>query len=51
MFAHSLISDTLANGRTFRTLNLVGDGSRECLAIEIDHGVSGGRRKHKEPVG
>jgi putative transposase len=37
------MGDTLANGRTFRTLNLVDDGSRECLAIEVDHGLSGQR--------
>lgn len=35
------MGDTLANGRTFRTFNLVDDGSRECLAIEVDHGLSG----------
>jgi len=33
--------DTLASGRTFRKLNVVDDGSRECLAIEVDHGLSG----------
>ena len=32
--------DTLANGRTFRTLNLVDDASRECLRIEVDHGLA-----------
>lgn len=37
------MGDTLANGRTFRTFNLVDDGSRECLAIEVDHGLSGQR--------
>jgi putative transposase len=35
------MGDTLANGRTFRMFNLVDDGSRECLAIEVDHGLSG----------
>jgi len=35
------VGDTLANGRTFRTLNIVDDGSRECVAIEVDHGLSG----------
>jgi putative transposase len=35
--------DTLASGRTFRTLNVVDDGSRECVAIEVDHGLSGVR--------
>ena len=37
------MSDTLANSRTFRTFNLVDDGSRECLAIEVDHGLAGQR--------
>jgi putative transposase len=37
------MGDTLARGRTFRTLNIVDDGSRECLAIEVDHGLSGQR--------
>jgi putative transposase len=35
------MGDTLASGRTFRTLNIVDDASRECLAIEVDHGLSG----------
>ena len=35
------MGDTFANGRTFRMFNLVDDGSRECLAIEVDHGLSG----------
>jgi len=34
------MSDTLATGRTFRTLNIVDDASRECLAIEVDHGLA-----------
>ena len=37
------MGDTLANGRTFRTLNIVDDGSRECVAIEVDLGLSGQR--------
>jgi len=32
---------TLASGRTFRTLNIVDNASRECLAIEVD--TSSGR--------
>jgi putative transposase len=28
--------DTLADGRGFRTLNIVDDFTRECLAIEVD---------------
>ena len=35
--------DTLANGRSFRTLNVIDDFAREVLAIEIDFSVSGGR--------
>ncbi len=37
------MGDTLANGRTFRTLNLVDDCSRECLEIEVDTSLSGVR--------
>ncbi len=34
-------SDTLANGRPFRTLNIVDDCTRECPAIEVDHSLPG----------
>jgi putative transposase len=37
------MGDTLANGRTFRTLNIVDDGSRECPTIVVDYGLSGAR--------
>lgn len=37
------VSDTLADGRTFRTLNIVDDFSRECVAIEVDTSLSGRR--------
>ena len=37
------VSDTLASGRTFRTLNVVDDFTRECLAIEVDTSLSGCR--------
>jgi len=37
------MADTLASGRTFRTLNVVDDYTRECLAIEVDTSL-GGRR-------
>jgi putative transposase len=33
--------DTLANGRPFRTLNIVDDYTRECPAIEVDHSLPG----------
>jgi putative transposase len=35
--------DTLADGRSFRTFNVVDDASRECLAIEVDRSLPGGR--------
>jgi putative transposase len=35
--------DTLADGRAFRTLNIVDDFSRECLAIEVDRSLPGAR--------
>jgi transposase InsO family protein len=37
------MSDTLASGRTLRTLNVVDDFTRECLAIEVDTSLSGRR--------
>jgi putative transposase len=37
------MSDQLANGRRFRTLNIVDDYSRECLAIEVDTSLPGRR--------
>jgi len=33
--------DTLADGRPFRTLNVVDDFTRECLAIEVDTSLPG----------
>lgn len=35
--------DTLSSGRVFRTLNVVDDATRECLAIEVDTSLSGHR--------
>jgi putative transposase len=35
--------DTLADGRPFRTLNVLDDYSRECLAIEVDTSLPGER--------
>lgn len=37
------VSDQLADGRVFRTLNVVDDFTRECLAIEVDTSLSGPR--------
>ena len=35
--------DTLADGRGFRTLNIVDDFTRECMAIEVDRSLPGAR--------
>ena len=37
------MSDQLADGRVLRTLNIVDDFTRECLAIEVDTSLSGHR--------
>jgi putative transposase len=37
------MADTLADGRTFRVLNVVDDFTRECLAIEVDRSLPGAR--------
>jgi putative transposase len=37
------MKDTLADGRGFRTLNIVDDFSRECPAIEVDRSLPGAR--------
>jgi putative transposase len=34
-------TDTLADGRNFRTLNIVDDYTRECVAIEVDRSLPG----------
>lgn len=36
-------SDSLESGRGFRTLNVVDDFTRECVAIEVDTSISGER--------
>jgi putative transposase len=36
-------ADTLGDGRAFRTLNIVDDCTRECLAIEVDTSLPGQR--------
>jgi putative transposase len=38
-----LMSDSLADGRRFRTLNIVDDFSRECIVLEVDTSVPGAR--------
>ncbi len=35
------MSDSLATGRSFRTLNVLDEYSRECLAIEVDTSLTG----------
>jgi putative transposase len=37
------VSDTLSNGRRFRALTIVDDFSRECIDIEVDFSLTGGR--------
>ena len=37
------MADTLADGRPFRTLNIVDDFTRECVAIEVDRSLPGAR--------
>jgi putative transposase len=37
------VQDTLQTGRRIRTLNIVDDYTRECLAIEVDTSLSGHR--------
>ena len=37
------MSDTLSSGRRFRTLNIVDDYTRECLAIQVDTSLGGAR--------
>ena len=37
------MADTLSDGRGFRTLNIVDDFTRECVAIEVDRSLPGAR--------
>ena len=34
-------TDTLADGRNFRALNIVDDFTRECVAIDVDRSLPG----------
>jgi putative transposase len=42
-WAINFTSDVLANGRRFRTLNVVDRFTRECLSIEVDPSLPGQR--------
>lgn len=42
-YSMDFMSDSLATRRAFRTLNIVDDYTRECLAIEVDMSLSGER--------
>ena len=33
------MSDSLTNGRSYRTLNVIDDFNREGLAVEVDHSL------------
>jgi putative transposase len=37
------VLDTLADGRGFRTMNIVDDFTRECVAIDVDRSLPGAR--------
>jgi Transposase and inactivated derivatives len=40
-YSMDFMRDTLADGRVFRTLNIVDDYTRECLAIEVETSLPG----------
>ncbi len=42
-WAMDFMSDALFNGRKIRTLNLIDEYTRECLAIEVDTSINGVR--------
>jgi putative transposase len=42
-YSMDFMRDTLADGRVFRTLNIVDDYRRECLAVEVDTSLPGAR--------
>lgn len=43
VWSMDFVHDRLASGRVFKCLNVVDECSRECLAIEVDFGISGER--------
>lgn len=43
IWSMDFMSDSMVGGRKFRTLNIMDDGSREALAIEIDTSLSSKR--------
>lgn len=42
-WALDFMHDTLYCGKRFRTLNIIDEGTRECLAIEVDNSLPAGR--------
>lgn len=42
-WALDFVHDTLYCGKRFRTLNIIDEGTRECLAIEVDTSLPAGR--------
>jgi putative transposase len=42
-YSMDFMRDTLADGRVFRTLNIVDDYTRQCLVIEVDTSLPGQR--------
>ena len=42
-WAMDFMSDSLNDRRRFRTLNVIDEGTRECLAIEVDTSINGHR--------
>jgi putative transposase len=43
MWSLDFMHDTMANGRRFRTLNVLDEGVRECLSIEVDTSLPAAR--------
>ena len=43
LWTMNFVHDTLANGRSLRTLNILDAHTRECLAVEVDTSLPGAR--------